>query len=135
MTTANTATAGQCECPVLNHKYTGHVIESHNKITSDCLILGTRNPYIKKVYFVECHRILVINLCMHWDEKGWTLLTYGSDPFSSYLLYNNTELTSYISFRTRHSFKTPGWVQFTVRKYQNPLSLNCSSKDTSFNKN
>ena len=27
--TANTTVALQCECPVLNHKYIGHIIELH----------------------------------------------------------------------------------------------------------
>ena len=26
---------------------------------------------------LECHRILVISLCVPWDEKGWKSLLYG----------------------------------------------------------
>ena len=30
-----------------------------------------------KIYFVVCCRILVIILCVPWDEKSWKLLLYG----------------------------------------------------------
>ena len=59
MTTANPTVAVWCECPVLNHKYIVHkyidatynscilLVTLRNKVASDWLTLGTRNPYIQ----------------------------------------------------------------------------------------
>ena len=30
----------------------------------------------QNLYFLVCHRILVISLCVPWDEKGWKSLLY-----------------------------------------------------------
>ena len=37
----------------------------------------------QKVYFVVCHRILVISLCVPWDEKGWKWLVYSKASWQS----------------------------------------------------
>ena len=60
----------------------------------------------KKNGFLVCRRILVISLCVPWDEKGWKLMVY-------YYLYQGfLSLSSVRAFsKSSVSFKKSNWFK------------------------